>query len=159
MMIKDPYYVGLKQEKYMSVTVQLTRTENGEFAIDLGSKALPRIVFDPMQLDPDVRKEEHMGARLLLAAALACYVNTMAGDLQRGGAGKVHEIKANAEISKEQDSRMRTRYTHIDINVETEVDDTDRAVFESVRNSLLHGSLVTYSLEEEIDVDYDIEAV
>jgi hypothetical protein len=112
-----------------------------------------------MKLDPEVRKEEHMGARLLLAAALACYVNTMAGDLQRGGVERIGEIRASADIGKEKDSSMRTRYTHVDINVETKVDEADRPVFESVRNSLLHGSLVTYSLEEGIDVDYEIEAV
>lgn len=142
----------------MSVHVSLTRSEDGEFTIDLGSAALPQIRYNPMLLDPEVRKEEHMGARLLLAAALACYVNTMSGDLQRGGAGRVAEIRAESEITKEKDSRLRTRYTQIEINVETEVAEADRAVFETVRNSLLHGSLVTYSLEEEIDIDYNIEA-
>ena len=39
------------------------------------------------------------------------------------------------------------------------MEEKDLAVFETVRNSLLNGSLVTYSLEEEIDVDYNIEAV
>ena len=143
----------------MSVKVSLVRTEGGQYTIDLGSKALPVITYDPMALDPEVRQEEHMGARLLLAAALACYVNTMSGDMQRGGAGRVAEIKAEAGIEKEKGSNLRTRYTHIEINVETEVAETDQAVFESVRNSLLHGSLVTYSLEEEMDLDYNIEAV
>jgi len=143
----------------MSVKVRLTRTEDGAYAIDLGSAALPRITFNPMALDPETRKEEHMGARLLLAAALACYVNTFSEDLVRGGAGRAAEVRAEAEISKEQDSQLRTRYTHLDLHVETEVAEADRAVFETVRAGLLRGSLVTYSLEEEIDVDYDIEAV
>ncbi len=143
----------------MSVKVTLTRSEAGGFTIDLGSAALPQIKYDPMTLDPAARKEEHMGARLLLAAALACYVNTMAGDLERGEASRIAEIRAEAEIQKEKGANLRTKYTHIEINVETEVADADKALFEAVRNSLLHGSLVTYSLEEEIDVDYNIEAV
>jgi hypothetical protein len=143
---------------YVGVKVSLTRSEDGVFTIDLGSQALPRITFDPMALDPEVRQEEHMGARLLLAAALTCYVNTMAGDLARGEASRVAPITAQAEIQKEKGSDLRTRYTHIEINLETEVAEADRAIFEAVRNSLLNGSLVTSSLEEEIDIDYNIEA-
>lgn len=143
----------------MSVKVSLTRTEEGEFIIDLGSVALPRIEYDPRPLDPGLRQEEHLGARLMLAAALACYVNTMAGDLERGGAGRIAEIRATAKVEKEKDSAMRTRYTHIEMNTSTEVAEADREIFAAVRNSLLHGSLVTYSLEHEIDVDYNIETV
>lgn len=142
----------------MSVKVSLTRTEQGAYSIDLGSAALPRITYDPMALAPEVRKEEHMGARLLLAAAMACYINTMSGDLARGGAGAA-EIRAEAEIQKEQDSQLRTRYTHIELRVETKVAQGDEPVFESVRQSLLRGSLVTYSLEEGIEFDYSIEKV
>ena len=69
----------------MSVKVSLVRSQDGTFTIDLGSKALPKISFNPLELEPEVRQEEHMGARLLLAAALSCYVNTMAGDMSRMG--------------------------------------------------------------------------
>ncbi len=143
----------------MSVKVGLVRSKDGTFTIDLGSKALPAISFNPMELEPEVRKEEHMGARLLLAAALTCYVNTMSGDLDRMGVENMPEIRSTARIEKEKGSNLRTRYTHIEINVEAGVDGKDREIFETVRNSLLNGSLVTYSLEEEIDLDYNIEAV
>lgn len=143
----------------MGVNVSLTRDEDGRYTVDLGSAALPTITWNPLELAPEVRKEEHMGARLLLAAALACFVNTMAGDLANGGASRVAEIRAEGGIEKERDTQLRTRFTQMEINVETEVADEDRAVFETVRNSLLNGSLVTYTLEEETDVDYNIEAV
>ena len=143
----------------MSVKVSLVRSQDGTFTIDLGSKALPKISFNPMELEPEVRQQEHMGARLLLAAALTCYVNTMAGDLSRLGVETLPEIRSEAGIEKEKGSNLRTRYTHIEINVEAGVEEKDKAAFETVRNSLLSGSLVTYSLEEEIDVDYNIEAV
>ncbi len=143
----------------MGVTVQLTRTEDGKFTIELGSAALPTLTWDPMALDPEVRKEEHMGARFLLAAALACYTSTLASDLQKGGAKQVGRITASAEITKERDTNLRTRFTHMEINVELPVAEEDKAVFQSVRNNLLHGSLATYSLEEEMDLDYNIEAV
>ena len=143
----------------MSVKVKLIRSEDGQFTIDLGSKALPRITYNPMALDPEVRKVEHMGERLMLAAALACYVNTLAGDLKRGEASRVAEIRAEAEAVKEKGSDLRTRFTSVDLAVETEVAEEDMKLFESVRQSLLRGSLTTYSLEEGIEFNYDIEAV
>jgi len=143
----------------MGVKVKLTRSEDGKFMIDLGSAALPNISWDPMALDPETRKEEHMGARFLVAAALACYVNTLAGDMQRGGAQKVGQINASGEIGKERDTNMRTRYTHMEIHVEMPVAEEDQAIFQSVRKNLYNGSLATYSLEEEMDMDYNIESI
>ena len=143
----------------MGVTVKLTRSEDGRFTIDMGSAALPTITWNPLDLDPEVRKEEHIGARLLLAAALSCYVGTLASDMQKGGAKQLGEINASGEIEKERGSNLRTRFTHMEIQVETPVSPEDQEVFQTVRSSLLNGSLATYSLEEEMDVDYNIEAL
>ncbi|MCM0756907.1 hypothetical protein M7784_16855 [Desulfovibrio aminophilus] len=142
----------------MGAQVRLTRAENGEFIIDLGSAALPQIRFNPMELDEAAQAEEHMGARLLLAAALTCFVNTMANDLKARGVSRVSPIVATAESTKEKDDHLRTRYTHIEMNVESEVAEADRAAFESVRGVLLRGSLLTYSLENGLELDYNIEA-
>lgn len=143
----------------MGVTVKLTRGEDGKFMIDMGSAALPTITWNPLELDPEVRKEEHIGARFLLAAALSCYVGTLASDMQKGGAKHVGEITASGEIEKERGINLRTRFTHMEIQVEMPVSEEDQPVFQTVRGSLLNGSLATYSLEEEMDVDYNIEAV
>lgn len=142
----------------MGVQVRLTRAENGEFIIDLGSAALPQIRFNPMELDEATRAQEHMGARLLLAAALTCFVNTMGNDLATKGVTCLTPIEATAEITKEKDDQLRTRYTHIDFELGTTVSEADRAAFEAVRSVMLRGSLVTYSLENGIEFDYTIEA-
>ncbi|MDY0305894.1 MAG: hypothetical protein RBR18_05600, partial [Desulfovibrionaceae bacterium] len=102
----------------MGAEVRLTRAENGEFIIDLGSAALPQIRFNPLELDEATRANEHMGARLLMAAALTCFVNTMANDLKARNVSRVAPIEAHAEITKEKDDHLRTRYTHIELNVE-----------------------------------------
>ncbi|MFH1059272.1 MAG: osmotically inducible protein OsmC [Pseudomonadota bacterium] len=143
----------------MSVSVQLTRDADGKYTAHLGSAALPTVTWDPAALTPEQRQEEHMGARLLLLSALACYVNTLAADLMTGGAQTVGEINATADITKEKGSNLRTRFTSISINVETPVAPADQAAFTAARNGLLNGSLVTYSLEEEIELDYNIEAL
>ena len=143
----------------MSVTVNLTRAPDGKFSAQPGSAALPVVTWDPAALTLQQRQDEHLGARLLLLAALACYVNTLAADLHNGGAKQVGEIKATADITKERGSNLRTRFTNIAIAVETPVDAQDLEIFETVRRSLLNGSLVTYSLEEEIELDYNLEAI
>jgi uncharacterized OsmC-like protein len=99
-----------------------------------------------------------MGARLLMAAALTCFVNTMANDLKARNVSRVAPIEAHAEITKEKDDHLRTRYTHIELNVESEVAEVDRAAYEAVRSVLLRGSLLTYSLENGMELDYNIEA-
>lgn len=138
--------------------VRLTRTEEGEFIIDLGSAALPQIRFSPQKLDPETLANEHMGARLLMAAALTCFVNTMSNDLKARNVSRVAPIMAHAETTKEKDSQLRTRYTRIDLEVETEVAEADRAAFDAVRDIMLRGSLLTYSLENGLEIDYTVEA-
>ncbi|MDY0305555.1 MAG: osmotically inducible protein OsmC, partial [Desulfovibrionaceae bacterium] len=95
---------------------------------------------------------------LLMAAALTCFVNTMANDLKARNVSRVAPIEAHAEITKEKDDHLRTRYTHIELNVESEVAEVDRAAYEAVRSVLLRGSLLTYSLENGMELDYNIEA-
>ena len=142
----------------MGTQVHLTLKENGEFLIDLGSAALPQIRFNPMELDEAARANEHMGARLLLAAALTCFGNTLANELKSRTVTRVAALEAQAEITKEKDDCLRTRYTHIRLDVRAEVAEADREAFETVRNMLLRGSLLTYSLENGLELDYNIEA-
>ncbi|WP_461208610.1 OsmC family protein [Desulfocurvus sp. DL9XJH121] len=140
----------------MGTQISMTRTAQGEFIIDLGSAALPEIRFNPAELDEEARANEHMGARLLLAAAMTCFVNTMANNLVSQGVAP-GDLVATAEISKEKDSQLRTHYCDIDLGVTTQVAAEDRERFEAVRDMMLRGSLLTYSLEGGIEMNYDIE--
>ena len=123
-----------------------------------GAKSLPRIYFDFADLDMEEVNAEHLGARLLLCAALACYSNTFKNNLMAGGV-KARSIKGRATIQKEKDEIFRTRYTQVNLELEVGLDDAEEAVFERVRSNLEGGSLLTYSLEEGIDLEYDVKRV
>lgn len=99
-----------------------------------------------------------MGSRILCVAALACYTNTFVNALERNGA-VVKSMTGSAEATKDKDEVMRTRYTELEINVEVGLEEKDREIFERVKDNMLNGSLLTYSLEEGMEVDYNLSMV
>jgi len=136
-------------------TVTFERLDEHRDLFVVGAKAVPEIIMDFSKITAEERNQEHMGARILCVAALACYTNTFVNALQRNGA-VVKSMTASASSEKEKDEVNRTRYTSLDISVEVGLEEKDRAVFETVKDSMLNGSLLTYSLEEGMQVSYDL---
>ncbi len=58
---------------------------------------------------------------------------------------------------KDKDSSLRTHYSHVELAVTVDADPAQAEAFERVRQGLLGGSLVTYSLESGIEFTYEIE--
>lgn len=139
----------------MAVTVTYEKTKPTLDTFHIGARALPELKIDYADLTQDERNQEHTGARLLCAAALACFTNTFTNALARHGV-EVKSMKASAEIFKDKDEVMRTRYTNITLAVEVGLDESQRETFETVKENMLAGSLVTYTLEEAIEFDYDL---
>ena len=144
----------------MSDTMTLTfdRSTDGMWEIHTGSKAMPTIKYDSSSLTQEEKGNEHMGGRLMVAGAIACYTNSLWNDIKRA-AGKPVSMTASATVSKEKTDSMRTAFTHIDLSVELSASELDDSAFERIRDALYRGSLVTYSLEEGIEFDYDINLV
>jgi len=139
----------------VSTFVTYKRESDNEDVFTLGAKSLPELRIDYTSLTKEERNSEHMGARLVLCAALACFTNTFANAMINEGA-KINSMSATATIEKEKDDTFRTHYTNILIQLEVGVDDADAPVFERVRSNMINGSLLTYSLDEGIEMDYDI---
>jgi len=139
----------------MAVNVEFERLDENRDLFKVNAKAVPEIIMDFSKITPQERNEEHMGARILCVAALACYTNTFVNALERNGA-VVKSMTASASTSKEKDEVNRTRYTELTLNVEVGLDEKDRETFETVKDSMLNGSLLTYSLEEGMEVDYNL---
>ncbi|OIO05944.1 MAG: osmotically inducible protein OsmC [Desulfovibrionaceae bacterium CG1_02_65_16] len=137
-------------------TVTFERLDENRDLFRVGAKAVPEIIMDFSKLTPEERGQEHMGARLLCVAALSCYTGTFVNALQRHGA-QVKSMTASATLSKEKDEVNRTRYTTLDISVEVGLEEKNRTIFETVKDSMLNGSLLTYSLEEGMAVSYDLK--
>lgn len=137
-------------------TVYFERLDENRDKFTVGAKAVPEIIMDFSAITPEERNQESMGARMLCVAALSCYCNTMVNAFKRNNV-EVKSLRASATANKEKDEVNRTRYVGIDIHVEVGLAERDRAVFEAVKDNMLNGSLLTYSLEEGMEVDYDIE--
>jgi uncharacterized OsmC-like protein len=132
------------------------RRESGEvWDFDMGAAGLPRMTIDRKGFTKDQLGNDHYGARLLCAASLACFTSTFANALIRQGA-ILKGMTAKAEIEKDKDDYMRTRFTVIHMDIEVELDEKDRPIFESVDESMKSGSLVTYSLQDAIEMDINV---
>jgi uncharacterized OsmC-like protein len=139
----------------MDVQVILIRQGPDCYNIKLGAKGLPNIKVDIAGVPAEERPNEHIGGRLLMAAALACFINTMFNELNKAN-GLVKEIRASATTERTKDSTLRTKYAIIKIKVEVDVDGLKDTAFEAIRSTMMRGSLVTYSLNEGIEMDYEI---
>ncbi|MBN2123774.1 MAG: PAS domain S-box protein [Deltaproteobacteria bacterium] len=72
---------------------------------------------------------------------------------------ETRSVSAKAGIEKEKDEILRTRYTRLLLELEVGVDEKDATSFERVREDMERGSLLTYSLDEGIEVEYDVRRV
>jgi len=144
----------------MSDTMTLTfeRSSDSNWKIFTGSAAMPVINYDSSTLTQEEKANEHMGGRFMVVGAIACYTNSLWNDIKRA-AGRPVNMTASATVTKEKNDSMRTTFAHIDLSVELSAEDIDEPTFERIRDALYRGSLVTYSLEEGIEFDYDINLV
>lgn len=138
--------------------LELTRDSGSHWAIKTGSAAHPVIDYNSAKLTPEEKADEHMGGRLLAAGALACYTNSLWNDIVRAG-GTPIALKAWIEVEKEKDAAMRTKFGPYTLKVEVKAEGISAEQFEPIRRALMRGSLVTYTVEEGTEFDYDIELV
>ena len=57
------------------------------------------------------------------------------------------------------DEVRRTKVTDIAIQIEVDIDDEDAPILEKCKKIMQRGCLITYSLEDAIDIDYEITRV
>lgn len=137
------------------VVVDYKRISGDEHQLTMNAKGLPEIKIDRKGIAKEELSNDHYGARLLCAAALSCFTNTFGNALIRNGAD-VKNMTAKATIEKDKDEVMRTKFTSMLLEVDVELDEADAPVFEKVKENMMAGSLVTYSLEDAIEMEYEI---
>ncbi len=136
--------------------LELSRDCGSHWSIKTGSVAMPEINYDSSKLTAEEKADEHMGGRLMAAGALACFTNTLWNDIIRAG-GTPKSLKAYIEVEKEKDSSARTKFGPYTLKVEVKADGMTQESFDPIRRALMRGSLVTYTMEEGTEMDYDIE--
>jgi uncharacterized OsmC-like protein len=140
------------------MTLTLERSSDSNWKLHTGSAAMPVIDYDSSALTAEEKGNEHMGGRFMVAGALACYTNSLWNDVKRA-AGRPVKMSASATVTKEKNDSMRTTFAHIELTVDLSAEELDDAAFERIRDALYRGSLVTYSLEEGVEFDYEINLV
>lgn len=138
--------------------LELVRKASDHWELSTGSLALPVISYDTSALSQEEKSNEHIGGRLLAAAALACFTNTLWNDIIRAG-GTPITLKASITVEKEKDSTLRTKFDPYTLAAEVTARDISQESFASIRSALMRGSLVTYTMEQGVEMEYNIELV
>jgi hypothetical protein len=118
------------------------------FTTDL--MAMPGLTIDFKGIPEKSRSG--VASRLLCFAALYCFCNTLHNELTERGVN-VKSLSGKATPTKLKDDYGRTRVKRIFMDVEVDVDDKDLPVLEECRRVMEMGSLITYSMNESIEVD------
>ncbi len=143
----------MSQPKGSEITVEYVREGEDLHRLITGSGALPEIRIDYSNIPPDERGGN--AVRLLCASNLYCFAGTLASALTARGAD-VKSMAGKATALKEKDEIRRTRITEITISIDVELDDKDMPVFEKCKKIMQRGCLITYSLEDAIEIEYEI---
>jgi uncharacterized OsmC-like protein len=137
-----------------SIAVSYRREGDDKHFISLDSHALADLAIDYTGIPNDQRGGT--ATKLLGAAALYCYAATLGSALTSRGA-KIKLLTGTAVAEKERDEYGRTKISTIKVRVQVEVDETDQAILEKCRLIMRNGCLVTYSLDEGIHIEYEIQ--
>jgi hypothetical protein len=124
------------------------------FTTDLVS--LPNLTIDFTGIAKNNRSG--VASRLLCFAALYCFCNTLAEELKSRNVN-IKSLSGRATPTKARDDYNRTRIKRIFIDVEVDVDDKDLPALAECREVMAMGSLITYSMNESIEVDQVIRRV
>lgn len=148
------YRCPMNQDNPEQITVEYVRAGENMHRLITGSDAFPEIAIDYTNIPPDKRGGN--AVRLLCASALYCFAGTLAAALAARGVD-VRSMTGMATALKEKDALRRTRVAEIKIAIHVTLDEKDLPVLEKCRKIMQRGCLITYSLEDAIEIEYEIE--
>lgn len=137
----------------MSTMVSYNRISDSEHLLDLESLALPDIRIDYRNI-PEAEKGG-TAVKLLGAACLYCFAATLGSALTARGA-EISSMIGQVVVIKGKDEIRRTKIIEIDILIEVEIDDKYESVLEKCKKIMEKGCLLTYTLEDAIEIEYQI---
>jgi len=135
------------------ILVKYQRQGDDRHSLFMGSEGLPNISIDYTGIPQDQRGGT--ASRLLCASALYCFASTLGSALTARGA-KIRSLSGRAVLEKGRDDYYRPKVSRIRIEMDVDVADADLPVLEKCKSVMEHGCLVTYSLEEGIEVEHII---
>jgi len=137
----------------MTDIVEYKRVNDDEHIICLGSQALPDIHIDYSGLH--VEERGGTSVRLLGASCLYCFAATLGSSLTARGVA-VKSMSGVVELTKGKDDIRRTKVMEMNISIEVEIEDRDKSILEKCKKIMDRGCLLTYTLEDAIEITYRI---
>jgi uncharacterized OsmC-like protein len=141
-------------EEEKEVVVEYRRDGDDKHILSLDSKALPEIRIDYTGIPKD--KRAGTAQSLLAASALYCFASTFGSALAARGA-TIKSLIGKAVSEKEKDEYYRTKVSNIQIEVEVDLNDADLPTLERCKKIMENGCLITYSLNQGIEVEHNIK--
>ena len=136
------------------VVVEYRRDGDDKHILSLNSKAVPEIRIDYTGIPKDARAGT--AQRLLAASALYCFASTLGAALAARNA-TIRSLTGRAVSEKDKDEYYRTKVSNIQIEVEVDVNDGDLPTLEKCEKIMENGCLITYSLNQGIEVEHTIK--
>lgn len=137
----------------MSNEVTYERLDADKHVMHMDSPSLPDISIDYTGIPLEERGGTSV--KLLGAASLYCFAATLGAALTARGAD-VKSLRGSVSLEKGRDEIRRTKVTDMTLSVEVDIDDKDEPILEKCRKIMERGCLITYTLEESIEIEYEI---
>lgn len=127
--------------------------EGNKHIVATGNKALGDIIIDTT----DVPAEERNGTakQLLCASTLYCYCSALTSAMEARGL-EYKDIKAKAILEAGNNDKNVSRVLSITLDVQVEIDEEDLDTFERIQKVMRNGCLVTSSLHDGIEMNYNL---
>lgn len=138
------------------IVVEYQREGNDGHRLFTKSEAFPEIHIDYTGIPTDQRGGT--AVRLLCASTLYCFAATLGSALVARKAN-VKSMTGRATARKEKDEVFRTKVTEIEIEIGVEIDDGDVPILEKCKKIMDRGCLVSYSLEDAIEIEHEITRI
>lgn len=141
----------MTNERFSGVTY--VRQGDDVHQVSLGLAALSDLRIDYTGIPQPQRGGT--ATQLLIASALYCFASTFAAAMKARGA-QILGLAGRASGEKGRDENYRTKILRIVIDLEVEIEDKDVPVLEKAKLLMEKGCLVTYSLEESVEIKHAI---
>lgn len=124
--------------------------------IETGGKALGNLIIDNTNIPEDQRGGT--AKQLLGAAALFCYASSLTAAME-ARALHCNSLLLSAILDVGSNDKGQSRVQKITIKADVGIDDEDFDLFQRVQRVMKNGCLVTGSLHEGINMEYQLNAV
>lgn len=139
----------------MSLPVTKYTRQGNIHTIDFDIPAMGKLVIDYDKVEEADRAG--IAKALLSMSALACYVNTLSTALDARGA-QVEQIHAEANLVLGKNDNSQARISGVDLKTKITLPEDESVIFERCQKIMRNGCLVTASIHEGLDMQYDLEA-